>query len=375
MATKKITAQQIIRQFEQSFPKSYAMDNDPIGLQVGTLNKKVTKIMIALDVDMRVCDEAIANGVDLIIAHHPMIYRPLQQVLTDTPKGRTIEKLLKHDICVYAAHTNLDIAPNGLNDWLAQAFALEQTKVLTPTQTLQLKKFVTYVPVECALQVRKALLAVNSYEQNGYRECSFMSSGEGSFFPMSQTTPNIGKREQCNYVQEMKIEMLILAKDEQAVIDVLHVVHPYEVPAFETYVVDQPGPVVGLGRIGELSSPTSIEAFITDVKSASNIPMLRGVGIKHGKKIRRVAVLGGSGSSYWQSAKRMGADVYITGDIGYHDAQDAIESGMMLLDVGHFTEHLYKQHMVKFIEQIIDEQNATVRVLEATCERDPFQFM
>ena len=152
---KKINGHEIIQLFEQFSPKQYAMEGDQIGLQIGRLNKPVHRVMIALDVLEEVVDEAIEKEVDLIIAHHPLIYRPLKNIMTDQLPGRMIEKLLKHDIAVYAAHTNLDVAKGGVNDLLAEALELSNTEVLVPTHEIQLKKLVVYVPTEQCQQSKR----------------------------------------------------------------------------------------------------------------------------------------------------------------------------------------------------------------------------
>ena len=154
---KTANGYQIIELFEQFSPKHYAMEGDPIGLHIGSLHKPVSKVMIALDVLEEVVDEAIESGVELIIAHHPLIYRPLKKIDTTTSSGRIVEKLIKYDIAVYAAHTNLDVAKGGVNDLLAAALQLENTEVLVPTYEVVLKKLAVFVPLEAEAQVREAL--------------------------------------------------------------------------------------------------------------------------------------------------------------------------------------------------------------------------
>ncbi|MGL6248784.1 MAG: Nif3-like dinuclear metal center hexameric protein [Culicoidibacterales bacterium] len=272
MAKKTLVGQELIKHLELLYPKAIAMEKDPIGLQLGSLNKPVKKILLALDVDQRVCDEAVSKGVDLIIAHHPFIYMPLQQLQLDTPKGKIIAQLIKNDMSVYAAHTNLDIAENGLNDWMASRLGLTQTQVLSATG------------------------------------------------------------------------------------------------------VDAQGVEIGLGRIGQLPSPMQLETFVEVTKQAFNLSGLRIVGARPMKEIRRVAVLGGSGSSYWRQAKMKKADIYVTGDVGYHDAQEAVESRMMIADVGHYAEHVCKEHLHKIIAEFIKGNDYDAQVSVTTSEADPFEI-
>lgn len=271
MAKKTLVGSDIIRELERRFPKSLAMENDPIGLQIGDVNRKINKIMVALDVDQRVCDEAIEQGIDLIIAHHPIIYRPLTTILTQTPKGKVIEKLIKNDIAVYIMHTNLDIAPNGLNDWMAAAVRIQNPEVLSVTQTL--------------------------------------ATGES----------------------------------------------------------------VGLGRIGMLAEPYPLPEFTFLLKDAFNTEGVVVIGPKPEKMIRKVAIMGGSGSGYWRIANRLKADVYLTGDITYHDAQEAIEAGICLIDIGHFSEHICKPNLQQLLNDYLETNNLNGSVIQAQNESDPYE--
>lgn len=374
MAKKTLVGQELIRQLEMFFPKAYAMDKDPIGLQVGTLNKKVKTILVALDVDQRVCDEAIAMGVDLIIAHHPLLYRPLAQLATDTPKGKIVMQLIKHDIAVYAAHTNLDIAPGGLNDWLATKLGLEATRVLAPTGAEQLKKFVGFVPKTHVEQVRTAVTAVNSLELQGYRQCSFTSEGIGSFEPLATAKPFIGDNQQLNFVEEVRLELIVKTTEVATIVAAYQQAHPYEVPAYETFTIDQQGAVYGLGRIGRLPQAMSFNKFMALLKKAYRLDGVRVVGAKPDQQIRHVALLGGSGSGYWREAKKQKADIYLTGDIGYHDAQEAVEANLMMADIGHYAEHVCKENLHKMITHFLEEHQYDAQVLTTTSEVDPFEI-
>ncbi|MGL4624663.1 MAG: Nif3-like dinuclear metal center hexameric protein [Culicoidibacterales bacterium] len=374
MAKTTLVGQELIRYLETYFPQTYAMENDPVGLQIGTLNKKIKTILVALDVDQRVCDEAIAKGVDLIIAHHPFLYRPLTKIATDTPKGKIVMQLIKNDIAVYAAHTNLDIAPGGLNDWLAQKLGLTGTRVLSPTGATQLQKFIGYVPETHLEHVREAVMAVNHREVHGYRHCAFMSPGTGSFESLETASPFIGEKQQLNFVEEIRLEFLAQASDMEAIISRYCDAHPYEVPAYETVTVEQTGSSYGLGRIGELPQAVSFNKFISTLKKAYRLDGVRVVGAKPDQQIRHVAILGGSGSGYWRDAKRQKADVYLTGDIGYHDAQEAVEAKMMLVDIGHYAEHVCKENLHKMITHFLEEQHYDAQVLTTTSEVDPFEM-
>ncbi|MGL4971581.1 MAG: Nif3-like dinuclear metal center hexameric protein [Culicoidibacterales bacterium] len=374
MAKKTLVGQTLIKALELRYPKALAMEKDPIGLQLGSLNKPIKKILVALDVDQRVCDEAVAQGVDLIIAHHPFIYMPLQQLQTDTPKGKMIAQLIKHDISVYAAHTNLDIAKNGLNDWLASRIGLLNTEVLSPTTVEKYVKFSGYVPTADFEAVRAQVFAAVDDEYFGYRDCSFASEGIGSFTPLHTSQPVIGTKQELNLVAETKLEMRVPQNQVANVIKAYQAAHPYEVPAYETVILEETSAVLGLGRIGTLAQPMHLADFVEVLKTAFNLAGLRIVGAQPQKLIQSVAVLGGSGSSYWRQAKMKKADIYLTGDVGYHDAQEAVETKMMIADIGHYAEHVCKEHLHKIITEFIEGNEYDAEVIVTLSEADPFEI-
>ena len=199
---------EVIQLFESFAPKSLAMEGDKIGLQVGTLNKPIRKVMVTLDVLEEVIDEAISRQIDLIIAHHPPIFRPLKHIITDQMPGRIFEKCIKHDIAVYAAHTNLDVAVGGVNDLLAEALGLRETEVLVPTTNVKLKKLVAFVPTGHAERVRDAICQAGAGHIGQYSHCTFNSQGKGTFLPLEGTNPFIGQQGKLEEVEEVRIETI-----------------------------------------------------------------------------------------------------------------------------------------------------------------------
>nr|WP_318036183.1 Nif3-like dinuclear metal center hexameric protein [Halobacillus amylolyticus] len=184
----------IIKQLEKMSPKHYAFDWDNVGLQVGTLNKPASKVMITLDVLENVVDEAIENGVDLIIAHHPLLFTSLKQIDLDKPKGRIIKKLIQYDIAVYAAHTNLDVASGGVNDVMAELLQMKDVKPLIETEKEVLVKLVVFVPEDYADDLRNALGEAGAGHIGAYSHCTFQSAGQGTFKPLDGTSPFIGSQ-------------------------------------------------------------------------------------------------------------------------------------------------------------------------------------
>ncbi|RLQ98198.1 Nif3-like dinuclear metal center hexameric protein [Falsibacillus albus] len=371
---KKVNGHEVISLFESFSPKQYALEGDPIGLQVGSLNKPVTNVMVALDVLEEVVDEAISNDVQLIIAHHPPIFRPMKKLVTDSPSGRILEKLIKHDIAVYAAHTNLDVAEGGVNDLLAQALQLKDTQVLVATHVQKLKKLVVYVPSEAEGAVLEALGRAGAGAIGDYSHCSFSSNGTGRFLPGKDSNPYIGTQGKLEEVEESKIETIFPEHLEKKVIFAMLKAHPYEEVAYDIYQLENSGAELGLGRIGELENEMSLRDFSLYVKKVFNLEGLRVVGEME-SKVKKVAVLGGDGNKYFSQAKFKGADVYVTGDFYYHTAHDAMMMGLNVVDPGHNVEKVMKAGVAHRLETLAEGKGWDVQFRASTINTDPFTYL
>lgn len=362
----------IIRLFEQFVPPHLAVQGDPIGLQVGTLRKEVKKVMLALDVTPEVAEEALRQRVDLIIAHHAVIFNPLRSLRTDTRNGRLYEKLVKHDIAVYIAHTNWDVAPGGVNDVLAEKLGLKDARCLSPVYTQPLKKLVVFVPEDYHERLLKALGDAGAGWIGDYSHCTFNIPGTGTFKPGEGTQPFIGTQGNLEKVNEIRLETVVTADNERQVIEAMLDAHPYEEVAYDLYPLDLKGDTFGLGRIGMLEKTTTLETFAEEVKRAFQLPALRVVGHPQ-RSIRRVALMGGMGSKYLKDAVRGRADVYITGDIDFHTAHDALADGIALIDPGHHVEHLVLQPMQKRLAKALANTDSVV--LLSNVDTNPFRYV
>lgn len=371
---KTVNGYEIIQLLDSIAPRKYAMEGDPIGLQIGTLHKGIKKVMITLDVLENVVDEAIEKEVDLIIAHHPMIYRPLKKINLDETQGRVIEKLIKHNITVFAAHTNLDIAKGGVNDMLANALHLNNVSVLVPTLTKKLKKIVVFVPHDYADEVRRALGNAGAGAIGNYSHCSFSSEGTGRFLPLEGANPFIGKEGTIEAVPEEKIEMIYPEEIESKILSAMFKAHPYEEPAYDLFDLTVKGEELGLGRIGELPSEMSLEEFAQFVKETLDSPGVRVVGDLQAK-VKKVAVLGGDGNKYISLAKFKGADVYVTGDMYYHTAHDAMNMGLNIVDPGHTVEKIMIQGLTNLLIAKCKENQYDVAIIPSETDTNPFTFL
>ncbi|MFD2171072.1 Nif3-like dinuclear metal center hexameric protein [Tumebacillus lipolyticus] len=372
---KMATVRQVVAALEELAPLSLAESWDKVGLQVGDPDRPVKKVMLSLDSnDEGVIDEAIAKGVDLIIAHHAMIFRPVQTVRTDTPYGRKLQKLLKHDIGVYVAHTNLDIAEGGINDILASRLHLEQVEVLSRVHNTRLKKLVVFVPSTHHEQVLKALGDAGAGWIGNYSHCAFNMQGIGTFVPQAGTDPYIGEQGVLEKVEEVRIETIVSDANQGKVVAAMLAAHPYEEVAYDIYPLEIMGEELGHGRVGNLVQEMTLKQFAEFVKVQFGVPAARVVG-PHDRIVRRVAVLGGSGEEFYPAALNKKADVLVTGDIRYHYAQDALADGICLVDPGHNTEKICLPSLQAYLEAKVREREYEVEVILSETNTEPFTFL
>ncbi|MFC7393323.1 Nif3-like dinuclear metal center hexameric protein [Scopulibacillus cellulosilyticus] len=370
-----IHGQTLIQAFEDWVPKKLAFENDRIGLQIGTLNKKVKKVMVTLDILENVADEAIEKNVDLIFAHHAVIFRPLKDIRTDSGQGKIVSKLLQHDIAVYVAHTNLDVAEGGINDMLANKLGLKNCQILKPTYTEPLYKLSVFVPESHAGIVREAIGASGAGAIGNYSHCTFNIQGTGTFLPEEGTNPYIGKKGELEQVQEIRIETIVPEPLLKSTVNKMLASHPYEEVAYDIYSLNNQGKAFGLGRIGELTDSMTLKELAEHVKECFDLDGVRITGSPD-TKVKKVAVSGGDGNSLIPFAKYKGADVIITGDVYYHTAHDAILHDLNVIDAGHHIEKVVKEGVSRFFKEVIQSSgyDGTI-VIESSVNTNPFTFI
>lgn len=369
---KQINNASVFQVIESWAPKSLAYEWDNVGLQIGSYNNQAHKVMVTLDVLESVVDEAIEKEVDLIIAHHPLLFRSLKQINVDTPIGRTIKKLMNHHITVYAAHTNLDIANGGVNDLLCDELNIKKQDYLVHTGTEDLYKVMVYVPLSHANEVRDAMSNAGAGHIGNYSHCTFQTEGQGTFKPLEGTNPYTGKINQLEYVEEVKIETIVEESTLKSVIHSMKNAHPYEEVAYDLYHLANEGESFGLGRIGLLKEQLTLESLCKHVKKTFALDHVRVIG-NLSKSVHRVAVIGGSGEKYIHQAKQRGADVLITGDVTFHMAQEAEEIGLAVIDAGHYIEVVMKEAIKSKLENHFSDTCANFIISETNT--NPFQVM
>ncbi len=341
----------IIYTLEAWAPPMLQEDYDNSGLQVGDPQREVKAALIALDCTEDVVEEAVRRGCDLIIAHHPVIFRGLKSITGRNGVERTILAAIRNNVAIYAIHTNLDNVITGVNSEIASKLGLQDLEVLDPRPD-QLRKLVVFVPNAHADTVRNALFAAGAGRIGNYDECSYGLEGQGTFRAGAGADPFVGEKGVRHTEGETRIETILHAPLERAVVQALLKAHPYEEVAYDIYPLANNFRGVGSGAIGRLAHPMAETDFLSMVKEAFNAPVVRHTALL-GRQVERVAVCGGSGAFLIPKAKAAGAHAFVTADVKYHQFFDA-EGQLLLADIGHFeseqfTMHLIQRHLSAFL--------------------------
>ena len=364
-----VKCDKIAKFIEDMAPTHLAEEWDNVGLMLGSREKEVRRVMVCLDVTSRIANESADKGVDLIVSHHPLIFKGIKRINEQDPKGKIIYKLIKNDISVYSAHTNLDAAEGGINDQLAEILGLKQVRNLKSYKRENLYKVVVFVPEESVDAVRDSMSRAGAGWIGNYSDCSFMVKGTGTFRPLENTNPYIGTHGVLEKVDEYRLETIVPQKDLNRVISAMIDAHPYEEVAYDIYPLQLKGKEYGLGKVGFLETPMTLEDFADMVKGRLNIKNVRVIGSAAGQ-IRKVAVFCGSFDESWSDVIKEGADILVTGDIKYHTALDIIEMGLCVMDAGHFnTEKIMVSRMVEVLRQNFKD----IEVIGNSVEDDPFK--
>ena len=365
--------QDLIGLLHKLYPPFLAEDWDNVGLQVGNPGMPVERILVALDPTEATLDEALRRGAQALICHHPLIFRPLKRLTPQDETGRILFRAVREGIAVLCAHTNLDRAPDGLNDWLAARLGLLTPQPLKTGAPGDLLKLVVFVPAGYEDRVAEALYGAGAGHLGAYDRCAFRATGTGSFRPGAESSPFIGRPGETEEVREVRLETVLPRELTAKVLEKMHKAHPYEEVAFDLIPLTNSRPGIGLGRVGRLAAPVALADFAARVKQDLLCQTPRLVG-DPGALISKVAVCGGSGASLIHEAARQGADVLVTGDIKYHEARNAESLGLALIDAGHFaTERLMVDALAERLQQATQERRLNLTIDTAEGEADPFQ--
>ncbi|MGV3766587.1 MAG: Nif3-like dinuclear metal center hexameric protein [Chitinophagaceae bacterium] len=349
-------------------PPALQEEWDNSGLLTGDGSAVCTGVLVTLDITEAVLDEAIARGCNMVVAHHPVIFKGLKKLTGGNQVERTVIKAIRNDIALYAIHTNIDNRINGVSGRMADKLGLEDRKVLQPLNGL-LRKLYTYVPASHLEQVRTALFNAGAGTIGLYNECSFQSAGEGTFRAMEGANPFLGEIGIRHLEAEHKLEVLFESWKEGAVLKALRSAHPYEEVAYEVVRLENAHPENGAGIIGVLPQPVAEPEFLGRIKKSFKLSAVRHTPLRN-REVRTVAVCGGAGSFLISNALRSGADFYITADVKYHEFFGA-EGRMVIADIGHFES---EQFTVELLYEILLKKFPNFAVLKSDVITNPIQY-
>ena len=334
---------QITQFLESNFPLSLQESYDNSGLLIGDREMEITSVLICLDSIEKIVDEAIQKKCNLIIAHHPIIFKGLKKITNTNYIERVVSKCIKNDIALYAIHTNLDNHFQGVNREIVNRIGLKNVKILQPTNG-NLSKLIVFVPKDSLHQVDEAVFNAGAGKIGNYAECHFRTEGIGTFKGNESSNPTIGQQNIREEVREFRVEYLVSNYKLKNVLNALFSTHPYEEVAYEIYPIQNSNLFEGAGMIGELETEQDEIAFLSQLKSTFNCGIIRHTQLL-GRKIKKVAVCGGSGSFLLSKAIQQKADIFITGDFKYHEFFDA-EKQIIIADIGHFESEQFTSNLL-----------------------------
>ena len=359
----------LIKQLESFAPPALQESYDNCGLITGTPEMEVKGIMVSLDCTEEVIDDAIANNCNVIIAHHPIVFSGLKKLNGKNYIERTVIKAVKHDIAIYAIHTNLDNVRTGVNAMIASKLGLIQTHVLAPKKGL-LRKLIFFCPSSHVAIVREAVFNAGAGNIGKYDQCSFRITGSGSFRPGPDAQPFKGEKGVLHDELEERIEVIYEFWKESAILQAMREKHPYEEIAYDLYQLENALQDTGAGLVGEFENPMEEAEFLHFLKLKMKTGSVRHTRFL-GKKVKRVAVCGGSGSFLLNDAKKSGADVLVTADFKYHQFFDA-ENQLIIADIGHYES---EQFTSELLCDLIREKFPTFAVQITGVNTNPVHYL
>jgi len=359
----------LIVHLEAFAPPSYQESYDNSGLIVGDRDANITGVIVCLDSIEAVIDEAINNACNVVVAHHPIVFSGLKTITGKNYIERVILKAIKNDIAIYAIHTNLDNMLHGVNAKFAQVLNLQNPKILSPIKK-DLNKLITYVPTNNVEEVRNSLFNAGAGNIGNYSECSFTSEGNGTFNGNEQSNGFVGNVGERHHEQETRLEVIFQKHLKGKVVNSLLNAHPYEEVAYDILTLDNTNYTAGAGMIGELASEVDTIDFLQNLKKIMKTDCVRFTK-PHSKKIKKIAICGGSGSFLLNAAIQQKADIFITGDFKYHQFFDA-EDKIIIADIGHFES---EQFTIELIADVIKEKFTTFAIRLTEINTNPINYL
>lgn len=360
----------IVLGLEDRAPRRLAEDWDNTGLQIGDIDSDINKVLLALDVTKEVVEEAVAKDCQLIIAHHPLIFKPLARLTVPNSMAEPVIAAIRKDIAVFCLHTNLDKAGGGTSHALAERLGLTAPRLLLPDRAAINYKVVTFAPEAAIADIFNAMVSGGAGVIGLYSGCSFRVEGTGTFYPDEAAHPKVGSVEKLNEVPEVRIEMSVPADALESTIFAMRKIHPYEEPAYDIYPLH--GQIdAGLGLVADMIPPKQLLDLGIACKDAIGSNELRIAGDMM-TKVTRVAVCGGSGGDLVGVAKKAGADVLVTGDLKYHQAREALSRGLALIDLGHLATEVV---VLDVLEKWLAAIDNALEVIQSSVDLNPWSYI
>ncbi len=360
---------------EDQAPAAWALPWDRVGLQIGSPTQEVQVLAVALEPSVAVVAGAIKAGAQMLLTHHPLFFQPLERLDPQTPWGRAVQLAVQHDLAVAAAHTNVDVAPQGVNDFLADTLELVNVRVLEETGRDSLMKLVVFVPLGYEDRLRQAICDDLVGVIGAYSQCSFAAQGEGTFFPAAGAHPFLGETSRLNRVPESRLEIILPESRLPISIARLRASHPYEDPAFDLYPLKNPGDKRGLGRIGEFDPPRQFADVLRWLKEIFQTTVIKLAG-QPPSLVATVALCGGSGGELLPLAVKAGADLFVSGDLRYHQVAPWSQAQLAICDLGHYaTEALFIPHWAGQLRQRLAAAHLEVEIITDRWGADPFRYV
>ena len=338
-----MTFGQLTNWFNSKFPLALQESYDNSGLIVGEPATEITGVLVSLDCTEAIVEEAIAKGCNLIVAHHPIVFKGLKKLNGKNYVERTVMKAIKNDVGILALHTNVDNHFHGVNRKIAELLNLQNVRILQPIEN-KLVKLSVFIPNDVVNAVSNAIFEAGGGEIGNYAECSFQLKGTGTFTPNDAANPFVGEANQRTYAEETKTEFLVQSYKLNQVLAAMKNAHPYEEVAYEIYPLLNENQFEGAGMIGELEKEMDALTFLKQLKETFNCGIIRHTELVE-KPIKTVALCGGSGSFLLSQAKQQKADIFITGDFKYHEFFDA-ENQLIIADIGHYESEQFTSNLL-----------------------------
>jgi dinuclear metal center YbgI/SA1388 family protein len=363
--------QDILNLLESRYPSAWAVTGDRVGLEVGDPGQRITAILVALEATPAVVAEADQRGAQLLLTHHPLLYRPLAEVREDQPGGRLLAALIRARLAMVSCHTNLDIAPGGINDYLAQRLELTGVEVLSPTTRDPWYKLVVFVPTDYEDRVRQALGDAGLGVIGRYSHCAFASPGQGTYRPLPGAEPFQGEVGQLARAQESRLEMLAPESLLPEALARLHETHPYDEVAYDLYPLRHPGTPLGLGRLGAWPEPRPFSQVMAAAKEIFGVDRVQVWG-QAPQHVQRLALCSGSGGDLLAEAQGRGAQMYLTGEVRHHQVPPGLGEDFAVAAVGHFaSEVVFMEPWAQQLRELFQEAEVGLEVMVAAAQAAP----